>query len=458
MHRLAAMLVFLALPLSLSAAGETPRRVTLVEAMRIALAEHPSMTIASANERIARIHLTAARSAWLPLLEANQTYTRGNNPVFVFGSLLEQGRFGTANFDPAFLNDPPSIRNYRTTLLFRYPLFDQFRRVGQTAAARYGVALAAAQSTAAADSLRLGVLSGFYRALLTAEQQRAAEQAVTSAEASLKTIRDRVETGLLVQSDLLASEVQLATFRQRAIAAEGEAVIARRALANALGRPHESFEPDGALITAELPLPSAGELLASGVEARSDVRSARLGEKIAASGQRIATGALLPRLDGFAQWGASGASFSKQNSDHTAGVVMSWRLADPAVWEERRRAAEEMKIAQARRAQTTNAAELEIVAAYEHTRAAAARETIASRSIAQAEEVLRIVGNRYEQGLTPITEVLRAQTALLEARLLALNAIYDHYVSYAELLQSSGRTGSLELFTHGAAQSTGDAH
>jgi outer membrane protein TolC len=59
--------------------------------------------------------------------------------------------------------------------------------------------------------------------------------------------------------------------------------------------------------------------------------------------------------------------------------------------------------------------------------------------------------------LTSITEVLRAQTALLEARLLALDAIYDHSISYAELLQSSGRLDSLDMFTRAAVRSTGEA-
>ncbi|HXH41584.1 MAG TPA: TolC family protein [Thermoanaerobaculia bacterium] len=456
-RRIATFLAIIAAPLSLAAADADPRRVNLEEAMTIALAEQPSMTIASANERIAGIRLQEARSAWLPVLEASEAYSRGNNPVFVFGSLLEQGRFGAANFDPAFLNNPPSLTNYRSALSLRYPLFDQFQRIERTAAAKSGVARAAAESSGTAQSVRLGVLRVFYGALLAAEEERVAEQAVTSAEADVKRIRDRVDTGLLVQSDLLAAEVQSATFRQRAVAAQGEAAIARRALANALGRPHEAFAPDGALVARDLPLPDLSTLVASGVDARSDVRAARLDETIAATQQRAAAGRLLPRLDAFANWGASGGSFSQRNSDHTLGVVATWRIADPTVWQERRRAAEEVKIAEARRTETANGAELAIATAWEHTRAASAREQIASQSIAQADEVLRIVRDRYEQGLTSITEVLRAQTALMEARLLALDAIYDHSISYAELLASSGRLDSLDMFTRPAVRSTGEA-
>ncbi len=456
-RRTATLLAIVAFSISLSAATASPRRISLGEAIGIALAEHPSMTVAAANERIARIGLDEARSAWLPILEASESYSRGNNPVFVFGSLLEQGRFGAANFDPAFLNNPPPVSNYRTVISLRYPLFDQFKRVEGMAAARSGVARAAAEWSGTAQSLRLNVLRVFYGALLASEEQHAAQEAVKSAEADTKRIRDRVETGLLVQSDLLAAEVQLATFRQRAVTAEGETAIARRALSDVLGRPHESFEPGGALVPRDLPLPELSTLVGPGVEARSDVRSARLNETIATTRQRVATGAVLPRLDLFANVGASGGSLSQRNSDHTYGVAATWHLADPAIWAERRRAAEEVKIAEARSAETANGAELEIATAWEHARAAAAREVIASQSIAQADEALRIVRNRYESGLTSITEVLRAQTALLEARLLALRAIYDHSISYVQLLQSSGRLDSLDMFTRGADGSTGEA-
>ena len=43
--------------------------------------------------------------------------------------------------------------------------------------------------------------------------------------------------------------------------------------------------------------------------------------------------------------------------------------------------------------------------------------SVAGQVIDQAAETHRIVQNRYREGLTTITEVLRAETALLRARL-----------------------------------------
>jgi len=439
--------LILLLPAAYAAPSSLPgTRLRLDEAVRIGLEEHPEMSIAASSERIASSRVREARSAWLPAVEASQSYTRGNNPVFVFGSLLEQGRFGPSNFDPQSLNNPPSLANYRAILSIRYPLFDQWRRVGSSQEASYGLSIAAAQSSSARQSLTLRVLRAFYGALLAEEEQRAAAQAVQSAEADVKRIQDRVDTGLLVLSDLLSARVQLAAFREREIAAAGELAIARRALAVAVGRPHQNLEPVGSLAAIKFPVGDLDELLATASQSRSDLRTAALEEKIAASRRRTADAALLPRVDAFANWGASGQTFSEHNSDHTAGLVATWRIPSPAVAAARTRAAEERNIAAAHNVETTSAAELEIATAWEHARAAEARTTLTADSIAQADEALRIVRDRYEQGLTPITEVLRARTALVEARLLNLHAIYDHYLAYAQLLQATGRLESVQPF------------
>ena len=439
--------VLLLLPSAYSAPSNLPgTRMRLDEAVRIALHEHPAMSITASNERIASSRVLEARSAWLPAVEVSESFTRSNNPVFVFGSLLEQGRFGPSNFDPQSLNNPPSLQNYRATLSLRYPLFDQWRRVGSSREASYGVSIAATQSSAARQSLTLQVLRAFYGALLAVEEQRSAAQAVKSAEADVKRIEDRVDAGLLVLSDLLSARVQLAAFQEREIAAGGELAIARRVLAVAVGRPHDNFEPVGSLASVNFPLGDLDELLASGAQSRSDLRTAALEGKIATSRRRTADAAFLPRLDAFANWGASGQTFTDHNTDHTVGLVATWRLPSPAVAAARTRAAEELNVAAARNVETTSAAELEIATAWERARAADARKTITADSIAQADEALRIVRDRYEQGLTPITEVLRAQSALVETRLLNLHAIYDQYIAYAQLLQASGRLDSVEPF------------
>ena len=45
-------------------------------------------------------------------MDASETWQRGNQPVFVFGSLLNQRRFTAADFALDALNHPDAIDNF----------------------------------------------------------------------------------------------------------------------------------------------------------------------------------------------------------------------------------------------------------------------------------------------------------------------------------------------------------
>ena len=59
---------------------------------------------------------------------------------------------------------------------------------------------------------------------------------------------------------------------------------------------------------------------------------------------------------------------------------------------------------------------------------------------------LRIVQDRYQAGLTTITEVLTAQTARLRAQFNELAARYDLYLGYAEVSLASGTLKDVAAF------------
>lgn len=93
-----------------------------------------------------------------------------------------------------------------------------------------------------------------------------------------------------------------------------------------------------------------------------------------------------------------------------------------------------------------NQIRLEVARAYQQHVSARERLGVAGQSIDQAVETLRIIQNRYREGLTTITEVLRAETALVRARLNLIAARYDHYISYAQVLLSIGKLIDVKPF------------
>jgi outer membrane protein TolC len=93
-----------------------------------------------------------------------------------------------------------------------------------------------------------------------------------------------------------------------------------------------------------------------------------------------------------------------------------------------------------------NQVRFEVVRARQQYLTARERTEVAERMIRQATEAVRIVQDRYREGLTTMTEVLRAQTTLSRARMMELAARYDCYIGYAQLLLTTGRLTDVQPF------------
>jgi outer membrane protein len=422
--------------------------LTLNAAVEVALGANPLTRATASGRQIADAQLAEARAGRLPLVQVNQTLTHGNNPVFVFGSLLEQGRFGPENFQPDALNDPGAITNVRTAVTLRFPLFDQRQTETRVSQAVIRQGQADAESEQVRQRIRFEVLKAYYGLLLARARREVAGDAVRTGEAEVKRIRDMFEEGVIVHSDLLAAEVQLSEFRQQEIQAGGEIVTAQAALNTALGLPVETQRGvAGGLVEKEFEVEGQGELIRLALENRPEAKRAALAVRAAGGRVRGARGEFLPRVDAFAAFGASGRTPVTGSTDYAVGASVTYDLFDAGrrARLEQARAAE--GLAEAEAEQLANQIRFEVVRARQEFVTARARVEVAGRAAGQAAEALRIVQDRYQAGLTTITEVLRAETALVRARTNVLAARYDAYVGYAGVLLATGRLTDVSAFT-----------
>ena len=107
-------LVVLSIPgLLFAQQAQQPSPLTLQQAVNIALEKNPERKAALADTRAASAGVKEARSFLLPHVTFSETATRGNDPVYVFGSKLRQQRFTTADFALNELNTPNPIRQLR---------------------------------------------------------------------------------------------------------------------------------------------------------------------------------------------------------------------------------------------------------------------------------------------------------------------------------------------------------
>jgi len=422
--------------------------LTLSQAVEIALAKNPLTRATAAGRELADAQLSAARATRWPLLQASESVTTSNNPVFVFGSLLEQGRFGPNNFLIGSLNNPDPLTNFRTAFSARIPIFDQRQSKARIALAKLGQEEADQQTELVAQQIRFEVLKSYYGVLLAQSRVLVADEAVEIATADLKRIKDRFETGFVVRSDLLASEVQLAEFRQQKIQATGELATAQAALNTALGLPVMSPHTITDQLSERLfNIEAPEELKRLALEQRPEYARAMLAVRMHARQVRGARDEVLPRVDAFASLGVSGRSPATGSSDYTVGTSVTVNVFDPGRKAKINQARAAEAIAQAEQEHLANQISFEVVRAYQQFISARERLRVVAQTTAQASEALRIVQDRYREGLTTITEVLRAELALVRTRTDVLTARHDHYIAYANVLLATGRFKNVRPFT-----------
>ena len=151
-------------------------------------------------------------------------------------------------------------------------------------------------------------------------------------------------------------------------------------------------------------------------------------------------------MDAFSSVGMSGRSPVTGSSDYAVGASVTVKLFDAGRKARVNEARAAEAIARAEQEHLANQISFEVVSAYQQFVSAREQLLVVAQTTTQAREALRIVQDRYLEGLTTITEVLRAELALVRARTDTQKARHDHYVAYANVLLATGRLKDVRPF------------
>lgn len=413
--------------------------ITLAEAMgraRTMTADARALR-AAGDEAVARVR--SARAGYWPRVDVSEGVQRGDQPVFVFSSLLAQRRFTAANFAIDELNHPSAVTNVRTAVAAEQSLFDG----GLTRLAIRGAEIArdltAAGRDGASADLALRAARVFVRVVQLEAAERADRAAIEAASSSLERARARRDAGLVTDADVLAVEVHLADMRQRAIGTTGDLEVARIELLEAIGAPLQS-----AVMPVRPALPprdlDAEGLVREATSSRSDRIEATLRTRLAQNARQTAQAQFLPRIAVQGAWEFNGDTFTDQRSSWLVGAQVQLNLfrgfGDQARLAEARHAETR---AEAERERVERRIEVEVRTALARLGAARAREAAGRAALAQAQESHRIVRDRYDSGLASITDVLRAAEAEIEAESRATAAEMDVILENVAVDRAVGR-------------------
>lgn len=422
-------------------------RLELDDAVDKALANNPQTKVTESRLKIAGLKIDEAKSGRKPLVQFSQSIINSNNPVFVFGSLLEQGRFGTANFAIDALNRPDPLTNFRSLVSAQMPLFDQRQTKARVDMASTARSQAELQSEAVRQQLRFDVVRDFYGAVLGKELLKVSDEAVRSADANRKKAKDMVDVGMTTDADFFAAEVELANAGQQKLEAASRLAVTKAGLNLLIGdKPEIEREIIGDLQEKYFPVDDQAELIRTAFAKRPDYLSSELAIKNSQRQTKAVKDLDLPRIDAFGNFGYSSPYIANGSTDYTVGVSLSYTLFDAGRKTRKALAAEAETLADSERQVLASQISLGVVRAFQEHKTAKAKIQVSIKSIMQAEETLRIVKDRYKSGLTTFNEVIRSESALVRAKHSLLTARYEYYVSYASLLLATGQLTDVRLF------------
>lgn len=413
----AAIALCLILFFSVAATAQDPP-VSLRGAIELALRNNYLLRESTARRAAAEQAIAVARSGYFPKLSLEESAAASNSPTRTFMMKLDQGRFQQSDFFLDNLNNPSSYGNFRTSFQLDLPLFDATVAQGKKLATEnllsHNLFLERQRQEVAFQ------VYGAWLDIMRAERfVGVAQQAVVSAAEHERLAQVRGSAGTGLKSDELRARTYLAEAEQQKVTAVNDLQVARWRLAQLVGlQPGASLEIDGTI--ALLAVTETGEdLYQHTLRQRADLQAGATEVEKAATGVSLARSAWLPTVYGSASYELNdrNAPFTRDNDAWTAGVGLRWTAFDGF-----RRGSE---ISRARALQSAAEAALEnqrreivlqVREAELRREEAARRLEVARRSVADAEETVRLIGKRYQNSLATMVELLDAQTTLDRSR------------------------------------------
>ena len=413
--------------------------LTLGETIALALERNKTLREAELNLERSQHQLREAIAAEYPNL-TNQT------------SLINSESAGGELQAEAVGRDEPSPTTaLANTLELSYDIYTGGRRSGQIDAANTQIEINELEVARTTKEIRLTAATTYYD-LQGADSQTAIEEsAVENATQSLRDADLLEKAGLGTKFDVLRAQVELANAEQRLTRAYATQRTVRRRLAQLL-----SLEPTIDPRTAD-EISVAGqwrltleESILLALQQREELRQQLLLREIDGYQREIALAAIRPQVSVFANYELLGVFDDGRNiaDGFAVGARMQWSLFDGGAAQARARQEDvDQAIAENRFLDQSDQIRLAVETAFYDFAANERNIQTSTIAVELAEESLRLARIRFKAGVGTQTDVIDAQTQLTTARNNLLQTITDYNRAYATLKREVSVGEELEQYT-----------
>jgi outer membrane protein len=417
-----------------------PEPLSMAEAIQIAVKQNPEIKAALFQVDAVKSNSVKAQSGFYPQLNFTQSFNRTTNPMWAFGTKLNQAAITQGDFDPTRLNDPDAINNFASTFLLSWSIYEGGRTKISWEQAKQSLSIASLTLERTRQNVIAQTAAAYVGLLLTQKNIMVIKKALETATANLKMIQSRYDSGFVVKSDLLRSKVRIADLEQQYLLAKSRFKIGEAMLNASMG------SGDANPLNPVTPLTIGSEISETidnwiniALSKRPEMENLRLEEEIAKKEVDKSRAGHYPDVNLVGNYEINSEDFSDSADNYTLGAVVRVNIFSGNRISEETKAAKSM-MSRLQEMQKSMALGIKVQTREAFLKAKSARERIqvVKISVDQAEESLRIVRNRYKNGLITMVTLLDAEEARQQAHTNYFKALHDYKVARIELALASG--------------------
>ncbi|MBS1509519.1 MAG: TolC family protein [Bacteroidetes bacterium] len=407
-------------------AQDGTQSITLANAITAAVNNNRNVQLAKLDESIAASNYKQTEAVYLPQLAFSYTAMSTNNPLNAFGFKLQEKLITQNDFDPSLLNHPPATPDFTTKIELQQPIVNMDLWYQRKAAAAQ-IDLYKLKTQRTKEYISFEVQKAYGQLELAYDAVRLLDEALKTTQALFTFTKNRYDQGLLQKSDLLNTQVQVTLAENNLSKAKNNIRTASDYLGLLMG------QKGGVTYMVEPAETETKDTVAALPAARADF--AAMQKAIEATDLAIKSKKMsyLPKLNAFGAYQLNDNHMLGFGANaYLAGIQLSWNIfkgnstknAIATQTLERNKLSEQLT-------QQKEQSQLELDKAQRDL--ADANEDInrQQQAIAQAQEALTILRNRYQQGLVNTTDVLFANTQLVQQQFALSQARFNAGITKA---------------------------
>ena len=410
------------------AEAQVGSHLTLSQALEISSKQNVAVQTAELDHRIAKADRHQTDAIFLPQVSLGYSAMVTNNPLNAFGFLLQQSGVEAQNFDPDRLNHPGATQNYSASLDVQMPLVNVdliYARKG----ARLQEQTYQFKSQHTKNYVRFEVQKAYSQLQFAYLSRDILTSTLKDVEAIHQSVTNFYHQGLVQKSDVLNAEVQVNTIKTALAKAETAILTASEGLGILLGEADEHqetlFTTDSLVQKQQQPSVADFSLLRADIQAMQKAADAtRMMAKSSAM-------AFLPSINAFGSYQFNDRKIFGFNEDsYLMGISLNWKLfTGNSQLSKYRSASLKRDKMQKELSLYIDKSRMEVNKTNRDLMVLQTEIDRQELSVRQAAEALRIMTDRFAEGLVSTTDLLMSQAQHSQQRLLLAQAVMTYNVT-----------------------------